>query len=216
MPTPPARDIIAREWFDRPIMIACIVSFWFLTFYILDASRMALFMIKKLASPSHWPSKHLRDLADQRGMAPDFLNGFADVKFVANHTRESSQIVLYPFIILLIMLAARSQFFERWSWPLSYKIMSILIILFLALCSFCVRSAARKVKDEAVRQLKSIRLKEKDTHVIAQITQTIEEIENEKEGAYAPWFLDRAASAFLIPSAGALVINLLEILFSAG
>ena len=221
MPSSPARNSSARM-FDQVILYACGIFFWLLTFYVLDATRMALFMIKKLgASRSHWPRDYLDKLSQERRMGRDNLAGYADVKFVANYTKEASQIVLYPFIVLLVMLVARSQFFDRWSWPWSYKIMSVLIVMFIALCSFCIRSAARKVSNEAVKELNSIKLKGiasggSSANEIAQIEQTIGEIEAEADGAYAPWFFDRAASAFLIPSAGALIIQLLETLFYTG
>jgi hypothetical protein len=253
VPLTPARGEFASTC-DKYILYACIVCFWFLVLYVLDLTRLARSMIKKLgAFPSHWPVDYLTNLAQEKGTDKDFLQGYADVKFVANHTKESSQVVLYPFIVFSVMLVARSQLFERWSWPWSYTAVSILVILLIVLCSFSIRRAAAKVRKDAIEGLKSTRneriasgqseqargtrIRQLIRHAIdglksirneriasgqseqakdAQIRQLIAEISDEAEGAYAPWFLDRAASAFLIPSAGVLIINVFEALFSPG
>jgi uncharacterized integral membrane protein len=228
--SPSARGILALR-FDTVMLVSCTISFWFLAFYVLDATRMALHMIKRLGgSHSNWPRPYMKNFCRKRLMDPDDLEGYADVKFVAFYTKEASCIVVYPFIVLAVMIVARSQFFDRWSWPVSVIIFLALVILFIVLCSFSIRRAARGVKEDALKELDSLRLKSiasdgplswrhqifHNANYTALIERAYEDIKSEADGAYAPWFLDRAAGAFLIPSAGTLIVKVFEYLFSAG
>jgi|WetSurMetagenome_2_1015567.scaffolds.fasta_scaffold25694_1 hypothetical protein len=235
--TNPARGSLAR-FLDYSILYCCILSSCFLTFYVFDVTNLTLRMIRRLGQHrTAWPQDYLNQLAKERNMDPAHLAGYADVYFTAVHTREVSSVVFYPFVVLLLMVVARNQYFEDWPWPLPLIIILFLNALFILLCSFWIRHAARRVRHEALKDLTSQTvdlLVPEDSHkwmvwkkdgsnveiksdsYSKSIERTREEINSISIGAYGRWFLDNSVIASLIPSIGAALLALISYLFPFG
>ena len=191
LPTSPARGDLARI-IDKSILVFCICAFFFLTFYVFDAINMALRIIKGLGQHrTNWPESYIHNIVKQKQVNPEYLAGYADVYFTAMHTKEVSSIVYYPFLIVLLMVIARNEYFENWPWPASLLIMLIISVMFIWFCSFCIRRAARHVKREALKDIDSHMIS--DTNRRAQIEHIRDEI-NSISAIPAPpenWLWDR-------------------------
>ena len=69
-------------------------------------------------------------------MDPEHLDGYLDVKFTAEHTREVYQSVLYPVLVLLVLFVARAGLFDNWTWPPALVALFVVnvVIIFSCIC----------------------------------------------------------------------------------
>jgi hypothetical protein len=153
---------------------------------------------------------------NDHGEAEVFPTELAAVQLVAKSTEVVSTLVMYPFIVLLLMILSRVNLFDRWDWPLG-------LIAVLGLNSLCAlfsavvlwrsaNQARHSILQELKRKVFISRVKEPGAERLSLV---IREIENLKQGAFAPFSEQPVLRAVLIPFGGISTAFLLEI-FAAG
>jgi hypothetical protein len=63
------------------------------------------------------------------------LDEWLDIEFIAAHTKMVGKLVYYPFIILALMIFARSKVFDYWDMPIG------LVIIFVSAAALTLGSA---------------------------------------------------------------------------
>jgi hypothetical protein len=155
-PTTPTRSNFGL---DRWALRLTIIAFCFLAFYVVDATRLSERLINRLGDhPTSWPKPYLEKLAGNTQLREGHLAGYADVKFVALHTGEVSRLIFMPFTILCLMLLSRTQYFDRWTWPLALQLILGLSALINLVCALVVRRSARQVREDAIARLQAVKL----------------------------------------------------------
>jgi hypothetical protein len=145
------------------------------------------------------------------------LDEWLDIKFIAAHTKVVGNLVYYPFIILALMIFARSKIFDNWDLPIS------LVIVFLSAAAlnllgaiFLRRAAERSRKNiiEKISQMKITLICLPDSSARKamenQIDLALTQIQEINEGAFRSITNDPAFQAFLIPFGGFGGVALLE------
>ena len=230
LPSPPYRNsevlgFITERGLDMGTLIPSIILYCLLSFYVVDAVRMSRRMLTHLAEgETKWPDLILNAKAEERHLAPEHLDGYLDVHFAAYQTTEVYQAIFYPAIVLLLMLFARSQLFDNWTWPpalVSVFVISAAIIIVTALA---IRRAARSVRELAIGKLNRLlqqhsgqsfswtveRSSRTTRDYGAKILLAIEEIKDIRTGAYAPFIQDLSLIAALLPTGGYGLLTLLH------
>lgn len=223
--------------FDSWLLGLSVLGFLLVLFYTLDAARLAARMLEAIARPTAWPRWLLRKWAREKSVREQDLDGWLDVQFAVEKTRETGRLLIYPFLIFLLLLIARNNYFENWYWPNSLIIIFAFNFLLAAACWWFVRQSARTVKRQAIAALKNTISHVKNAAVDKIITpglttdeqgeqreisctytteayakrlgELCQEVEDERRAAFAPWLQDPTYLALFIPTGVTGLITIL-------
>lgn len=213
----PYRGDFSR-WVHHVVGFSSIALLVLLIVYVVDAVWLCKRFIDRLAAkPTAWPRELLKKHESARNLDPYFLDDWLDIRFIARLTKAVGVLIYYPFIVLALMLIARDGYFDDWDFPVGLMAMYVLGVVCIVACAVLLRRAAEEARKKAVGNLKNKLFLVKGRgpkhgHVADQISLTIQEIEAEREGTFAPWAQHPVFGAVLFPSGGVGLIALLEYL----
>jgi len=170
----------------------------FLLFFVLDAAILNRKLIHYiLRADTYWPEHawkiYLKRAAPllpegQLNIDPTNMNDYLDIRFIAMRTYAVGTAVYEPFLIFLLLIVARTSYFEDWQWPLQMDLIMSMNILLSFAAAYLLRDAAEGARKTALRNLRT-------RAVVAQTTdkksdadalnRMIERVTNEKEGAFS-------------------------------
>ncbi|MBS4095723.1 MAG: hypothetical protein KGZ83_02655 [Sulfuricella sp.] len=164
-PSVPARGDFAFG-VDMAILLAMAGFFLLLCFYALDRVSRAIWLARELDAESHhctnWPTGVLNvfrvSTSGSRKFIPFdklriYYSDWLDAHFIAQVTEPVQKIIFYPFVILSLMIIARSRLFDGWHYSPMLVIGFSAICLLLVIATFRLRMMAEKVREQAVRRL---------------------------------------------------------------
>lgn len=212
-PESPARGSWARAC-DGFLLISSIAAFALLMSYIMDITRLTERIVKRLGDgASAWPAKFEEHWKTKTGLAGKDLNGYHDVRFVAEHTHHVNRVVYLPFVILCLMLVSRGQYFDRWSWPHGLRFVFLLNFMLTMVCMWCVRRVAAQVRQTAIDDLEATQMQNADKpQYQKQLAELVAQIRSVRTGAYTSWLHDPSVVGILIPTGGAGLFALIRFL----
>lgn len=144
----------ASRSFDLWLLAVTVLGFLVVLFYSLDAARLTGRLLEGLApGASNWPSWLTNEWAAKLSVRPEDLDGWLDVRFAAEKTRETRRLMTYPFAIFLLLLLSRNAIFERWTWPTGLIVVFVLNFVLAAVCWGFVRNSARRVRARALNAI---------------------------------------------------------------
>ncbi len=176
----------------------------FLLLFVADATVLCVFFVHGLRLHSaSWPAQTLAAFKERTGVDEAFLNDWIDLEFVARRTRCVGRLIYYPFIVLSLMLLARSKFFDDWYTPPGIWMLATLNFAIVLACAFALRHAAETSRQQALERLQDKILKtkgEKDSGgLVGQLELLRQRIQNLREGAFAPYSQQPLLKAVLLP-----------------
>ncbi|MEO6308024.1 MAG: hypothetical protein ABIO96_03315 [Nitrospiraceae bacterium] len=123
----------------------------------------------------------------------DKLKYLAVIDLIARRTGVVNRLIRYPFIALLIMIAARTDYFDIWNYPLLLIVAWSLNVLLALLGSLLLYQSASKAKVAMLaglsRQMVQALGTGKDHDVrVKQIQYVIDEVEANEQGAFVPFY----------------------------
>ncbi|PSS58817.1 hypothetical protein [Pseudomonas sp. BBP2017] len=131
------------------------VFFQLLVFWVVDANRLLTRFIRQL-SDHHgiWPaplrSKH-EEIFGTAGH-PCF-DDWMDMTLIAERTAAVNRLIYAPTVVLLIMIASRSSYFDNWPTPPSIAISFLLTAVILLSSAISLRRAAEKARRIALQRI---------------------------------------------------------------
>lgn len=207
---------------DDGVLFLSVLGLTLLTFFVVDATRLCQSFIDALANRrTSWPDETRQGAATRRGMRPEDMDDFLDLRMIADRSEVVGRLVLYPFIVLFVMILSRSTLFDRWDWPVSLILIMVSLGGLAVWCALALRRAAETARSQAVDRLKA-RLSRAHTDGdeggarIEQLRLLIEEVENLRRGAFSHWSRHPVLQAFLLPFGGLGLVTLVEILGTLG
>jgi len=209
VPDPPYRGGLCW-WVGNTANVASMLALVLLTFYIVDATVLCRRFIKILATgKTSWPQPALgaQDVA-RRALNDDEAAEWLDVRTMAEWTETVGKLILYPFAVLLLLILARSSYFDNWTWPIPVVAAYFLILLYALGCAYSLRRRAEKARQAALERLRINLIQvtgatQHDARRADQIRLVIDEIRTIRQGAFSPLTENPILSAILIPSGGA-------------
>ncbi len=203
---------------DALILIISVVAFVWLIFVVVDAMTLcASFIARLVAKPTEWPTHILEKFRKERNMDPSLLEEWLDIRFIAERTDSIGKMMYYPFLILFLMVVSRHTAFDNWDFPLGLIIILSLSAMFALWAAFVLRRAGEKARRKAVRSLRNklFQLKgegEGHRHRFEQVQMTIQEIESNRAGAFAPLGQHPIFRSVAFPSGAFGILVLIEYL----
>jgi len=147
------------------------------------------------------------------------LGEWLDIRFIAAHTESVGKLVYYPFIILALMIFARSKIFDNWDMPISLVLIFLSTAILTLGSAFFLRRAAERVRQNTIKKISSMKMAlacQPESYSPAckamekQIDLALTQIQEIKEGAFQPLSHEPAFQAFLIPFGSFGGVALLE------
>jgi hypothetical protein len=151
------------------------------------------------ASTGGWSEQvqeeYLRDYGLGHAQRGEFekLKYLAVVDLIAQRTEIVNRLIRYPFITLLIVIAARNEYFDIWNYPLLLLLswaVNVLLALAVAFLLYQSASAAKAAMLAGLsRQMIQVLGIGKDHETRAkQIQYIIDEVESNEQGAFVPLY----------------------------
>jgi hypothetical protein len=207
------------------VLVTSVLSFLFLTFWMIDATRFCRWFINSLSgAPTSYPQATLEHFARKRAIGEKnyaLLDEWIDLNLIADLTERVGRLVYLPFIIFFLMLVSRTTLWDRWTWPWSLVIIFAGNLILAGASSFILQRAAAKAREVGAEKLKD---KVNDarksasptpsTHAAQQGEELLEEIQNLRRGAFVSAWRAPLVGALLVPSTGTVVLQLIAVFFN--
>jgi hypothetical protein len=139
--------------------------------------------------------KYLREYGLGQEQKAEFgkLKYLAVIDLIAQRTEVVNRLIRYPFIALLIMIAARNDYFDIWNYPSILIVAWSLNVALALMGAFLLYQSASKAKAVMLaglsRQMVQALGTGKDHDVrVKQIQHVIDEVEANEQGAFVPFY----------------------------
>lgn len=148
------------------------------------------------------------------------LDDWIDMHLLAEHTKAIGRLIFLPFVLVALLVVARSKLLDNWAID-----GAVLIALISFALGACAMAALLNITAEYARKRAVVRMQEDllwldgagssyDT-LAKKFPALIEQVKTMREGAFAPFFEQPAVQAILVPLGGAGGIKLVEALVLA-
>jgi hypothetical protein len=199
-------------------LIPAIYVFNILLFWVVDATSMAIWFIKRIQDGyGGWSEKIKKLEAECLGVDAKELNDWIGIKVIVKLTGTDNQFIYYPILVIILLWAARLSYFDRYDMPLGLLIVILLGLGFSMSCAIRLRRKAEQFRKEALTRLweKQVRLAGEGNGskgLSKKIDMMIDHIKSIRSGAFAP-FLEqpwvRATFIFLTSGSGLTALQYL-------
>ena len=239
-PEIPARGIADRNLFLLTLIVGGLLLL-FMMVLVADATVLTWrFIILMKSGRTVYPKKTVRRFAAELGpklqaqaatriaaRAVDrradvsgrntLLDDWIDARLLGEHTAVIGPLIFFPFILLALMIVARSHLFDNWQIGNSILVMFAGFVLWSLAMAALLNYGAEGARKTAVRRMEADLLWLKgagpDYAALAeQFPGLIEQVRNLRQGAFAPFFQQPLVRALLVPLGGAGGVQLVELL----
>jgi hypothetical protein len=208
---------------------AALFALMWLVFFVADQVRVCLGFFRYFvesrarydAGHGEWSPKILKRFGqsaaatgDERGLLSDYV----DIRLLAERSKVIGDTVYYPFLAVVLFVAARVEFFDAWTWPLALGLMVgacfvLLVLAFTMLRRSCARARSRAISRLSRKHLELIGAGEDKRELAAQVKDTLEHVQSIAEGAFRPLSEEPLVRALIIPTGGLSGLGALQYLY---
>lgn len=208
---------------DRILLLASVGSLLFLTFFIVDATRLCEVFIRSLYTGRarfDAECRRKRELREQFQVDSDderfsdVLDSYLVMELTGSRTEVIGTLAIYPFVPLLLMLLSRLNYFDRWDWPIPLILVFIGLSTYVVACWFILRRAAERLRARALQRASTwvaCAADRRGGEGSRRMEMLVEEIRNARRGAFSSWTKSPAIRGVLIPFGGLGAVGILEL-----
>lgn len=179
----PVRGLQARQidlWLDRASLAALL---WLAAFVVDTLWLNRVFIQWFSRGKSDWTLEMLRAHRHAK-LHADNLRDFIDLQMVADWTRDIGRLTFFPFYVLALLIFARMNRFDAWSWPPALIVIYFMVVALVILGAARVRAAAETLRSKAVAEVHQRYSALVDA---AAATRLLKEINGLSRGAFVPF-----------------------------
>lgn len=198
-----------QKWVFFVPFMASFLLLSFLTFFVVDASRLCTKFISLLASLKvQWAGPLLDTTKKDLGIEDSrYLVEWLDIQVIASRGNVVNKLIYYPFIVLLLLILARLSYFDSWNVPLGLGVSYLLIAGYALYSAIILQRATKRAKQTALDSLndKLIRACSKsvqDKCAPEQVKGLIARITSLQHGAFVPISQQPIVRVMLLPLGG--------------
>jgi hypothetical protein len=206
------------KWVDLMVMWTAVLGLTALMCWVVDETHVCLRLVEILGrkEATDWPDPAYDQIKDFRDNTKSRLaaSAFLEVRFIGRVTAQVVPLIMLPFAVLTLVIAARWSYFANW------HASELLIGIFCAYASICVitalrlRKAAVDAKAGAIQNvgLAIANFRAKGEEKIADGLMVLKQsMEDNQEGAFQPWHQQPVVRAILLPFGGTGLLQVVEI-----
>ncbi|MBS1190946.1 MAG: rane protein of unknown function [Rhodocyclaceae bacterium] len=226
-------------WLDQGMTLLVFLTTGLLLVYILDRVTTATLFLRGLYGGDQGKPRSSRwerfgvvgrfcgfNVADSDNSPMAVaVRSYVDLRLSARLTAYVGRIVLHPFFLTLLLILARSRFFDNWQMPRGLFAIFAVGLLLVAVTAFSLRSAAERIRRHTIDQLTAAEIflrsgvarqgeadqEDADAPATpAQLRLMREAASSLREGAFAPISEQPIIHAIVLPLGGAGVLGLLD------
>jgi len=181
-----------------------VLAIQFLIYFVADATVLSVHFVRGLRMhATNWPEATLAAFHARLGVPIQYLNDWIDLEFIARRTRCVSALIYYPFIVLSLMILARSSFFDDWYAPVALHVVTAVSFGVVLACAFALRRSAEASRRQTVTRLRDAIVHAKGEPGGGALASRLEALrdraERLREGAFAPYSQQPLLRALLLP-----------------
>ncbi|HQR53243.1 MAG TPA: hypothetical protein PLZ79_08215, partial [Burkholderiales bacterium] len=212
---------------DSTMIALCSVSFFLLLFFVIEETRRTCAFVRRLSQPSRWPPEALEKfgqrpgLADSASIHPDlvaYLEDWVEVDLIGRRTEVVTRLIYYPFVIVTLLVLARSSTFDNWTTPPQLVFVFGLTMVIALATAIALRLAVENARGAALDHLTAkLQRAEQvgEERIAAEIRILIERVRDTRRGAFSPFSQQPWLKAVLIPLGSLSAVPILEFLSAA-
>jgi hypothetical protein len=201
-PPPPARGDLAFQ-FDRWAIFFTAIGMMILSFYVVDAILLNSNFIRMFARVvTKWGDAVVEKSWRSPPLSEEELSAYNEIFFVADRTHVVARLIWYPFIVLTLMIVARSSLFDNWGWSPGLLAIYVINACWALGSAILLRRAAEQLRGATLSNLQLSRVRGRAIEAKrATFDELIAEIRGLKKGAFAPLSDQPFIRAVLFPGA---------------
>ena len=215
-----------------PVLLFFFWSLHFVVDHMLLSHKLANF---SATTRQLWSLSTIEIFAERRGMEinvsneepaenPEYLKdslmGWLSIKVLAERTQTIENCLYYPFIILLGFLAAHSTLFDNWHFFPSIIVVMAVSVSFIIAFTFLLHRSVKVVRETSIETMQNSKSQcfrfTNNNAELEQLQLLIDEVKNERRGAFSSFVSNPLLKALLMPSGGVGGLYLLEYLGRVG
>jgi len=189
---PPLRGDFTR-YADSFISVASLLGMLFILFYMTDATRLCIVWIRGLTKNKYdWKDSIIKEKAGELNIPEFYAIHWVKLQVVAQRTEEVGKLIFYPFIIIILILFSRINYFDDWGFPQSLAIITSSLIAIALYTAIKLRRVAERVRSDFIEQLNTDKLivgdgkLREDKPTLTQLDELLESVSRIKVGAFQP------------------------------
>jgi hypothetical protein len=235
-PIPPYRG----DWLVRidPVVIQLsVLAMLLLIFFVVDATVFTYQLVSALRerapigsskepevdvadeTEARWPAGTLEYFGRKFKLAPRYLDDWITMHFVARRTEAVARLVYFPFIVISLMIVARSPVFDNWYAPTGLVLVISASVLIVVGCAILLRRSAEKLRARTIWRLSNAIIQlngegDDGRHTAAQLQAMLGQVRTFPRGAFAPYSEQPLIRALMLPLTsygGAALVEYLSI-----
>jgi hypothetical protein len=182
------------------------------TFLALDATLLCRRFVRGLTRVhDHYPDEAWPTapqlLGQERGFdyPPELMREILIIHLIAHHTKRVARLIYAPFVMVLLLAVARYPGWDYYPFPWSLVLLIALSLVVAVYSAAALRWTAERAREHILRRLKNRHSREAGSFLgqrVAQYRLAMEEIQQEKGGAFRSWVQDPLVKAVMIPIGG--------------
>jgi hypothetical protein len=190
LPSAPFRGDFAFT-IDKIIVGFSVLSMLVLLFLVADASRLCICWVKLMRDHDvDWSKSKLPEYVQRLRLPENHAAAWIQIHLIGERTNEVTRLIYYPVTIILLMLLARSTYFDNWDFPQALAII-VGLNFFIVLGSIVrLNFVAQSVREDILHDLQDEKLAadrpeaESYTPSSTERQELINRLENLRIGAY--------------------------------
>jgi len=186
--------------------------------FVTDATMHCRSFIQKFINEDtvFWPSMPL----DSTGLIYKIKREWFEIKLIGMRTDDISRTIYYPIYVILLLLAAQSDYFDNFDMPVSLLLIASLNIFLILIFSISLRKKAMQAREKSLDNLRMIEeevLREEKAQreiLLAKLRFYEKRILEIREGAFLPITEQPWLRALTLMGGGSSSLLLLQLLAS--
>ena len=177
---------------DMVFVLASYLCAAVLNLFVFDAVLLCVRWISSLAQATEgWPRALTERLKLQSVENVDKARELMKIELIAQRTEVVTRLVRYPFIVLLIMMVARNDYFDNWDFPLTMILGWSVNVSLAIVAALLLYRAAEQARSKGLARLHQSFLQGLERGTIGETDvkltrQVIEDVEAVDQGAFVP------------------------------
>lgn len=220
---------------DAVLVLVAVLTTQFLIFSVVDAtilcrqfvmaiSRRRLaggqaqaFDFDRVSATTRWPDPTLEHFAGKLKIDKRFVDQWVTIHVIGLRTKAVSRLIFYPYLVLSLIIIARSPIFDNWAMPVALKIILGTSVLIVTVGAILLRSAAEYARRKVVWRLSNELIplnsaNAADQHAAKQVEGMIAQINKYNTGSFASYLNQPVVRAILLPLGSVGGVSLLQYL----
>ena len=199
----------------RLILFLNVLVLWTVIFWAGYETRACARFIETLSGvPNEWPDQLLNRKTKKTGVPRAYLDDYLDFQLIVRATQRIHLLIYLPFVSILFLVIARSNFFDAMNFPLPLVLIMGLALTYALHSAWLLRQSAEKMRVTALKNYEKLRstptwppISEEEINLL------MERIRNSHDGAFVPFAQQPALRALLLPFGGYGSMQIIEYLF---